>query len=162
MVVTPSVRAGLVAGSVAAVAGALVQLPLHSPADSFFNAGTVVAGALAAGVLAGVVVDFARRASGGLRLLWLVWACGFGAVVLLAVAGESQLDRTVSYVVPLAALVLGTTGALTPWLAQSRLVRHWLPVAAAAAVAVGVGAGLAGQGDQPSGRLELPPRDSRP
>ena len=37
----------------------------------------------------------------------------FGLVTVAAVAGETQLERSVSYIVPLAAIVFGLTGALT-------------------------------------------------
>ena len=155
-----TVRAGLASGAVAAVASALVQLPLHSPADVLFNAGTVSVGALATGVVAGVLVDRVRRRAGGLRLFYVAWAAAFVALALAAVVMESQLDRSISYVVPLGAIVLGTPGALTPWLSGSNIVRSWLVVLAIAAVAMAVGAGLAGEGDTESGKLELPPRQS--
>ena len=157
---TGTVRAGLVSGALAAVASALVQLPLHSPADVLFNAGTVTLGALATGGLAGILLDRLQQRPGGLRLFYGAWAGAFAALVLVAVAGESQLDRTVAYVVPLGAIVLGTTGALTPWLAGSGVVRRWRLVLAVVAVAMAVGVGLAGQGDQASGTLELPPREA--
>ena len=153
-----TVRAGLASGALAAVAAALVQLPLHSPADVLFNAGTVTLGALATGGVAGIVVGQVRQRTGGLRLFYVAWAVAFVALVVAAVAAESQLDRTVSYVVPLGAIVLGTTGALTPRLAGSRAVGSWRLVLAAVVVAMVVGVGLAGEGDQASGKLELPPR----
>ena len=154
-----SVRAGLASGSVAAIAAALVQLPLHSPADVLFNAGTVSVGALATGAAAGVVIGWVRGRGGGLRLFYAAWAAAFLASVVVAVAAESQLDRTVGYVVPMAAIVLGTTGVLTPLLAGARVV-GWLVVVALVVVAVAVGAGLAGEGDTASGKLELPPREA--
>ena len=157
-----TVRAGLAAGALAAVAGALVQLPLHSPADVLFNAGTVTVGALATGGVAGVLLDRVQCRAGKLRLFYGAWAGAFVVLALVAVVGESQLARTVSYVVPLGAIVLGTTGVLTPWLAGSRVVRSWTLVLVAVAVAMAVGVGLAGEGDQASGKLELPPRESRP
>ena len=56
---------------------------------------------------------------------------------------------------PLAAVsVLG--GAAVP--RASRYAAPWPVVAAALAGAIGLGAALAGVGDAPSGRLELPPR----
>ncbi len=157
---TATVRAGLASGALAAVAAALIQLPLHSPADVLFNAGTVTLGALATGGLAGILLDRVQRRPGGLRLFYGAWAGAFAALVLVAVIGESQLDRTVSYVVPLGAIVLGTTGALTPWLAGSGSVRSWRLVLAVVVVAMAVGVGLAGEGDQASGTLELPPREA--
>ena len=155
---TATVRAGLASGALAGVAGALVQLPLHSPADVLFNAGTITVGALATGAVAGILVGRVRQRTGGLRLFYGAWAGAFVATVVVAVAAESQLDRTVSYVVPLGAIVLGTTGTLTPWLAGSRVVGSWRLVLALVAVAMAVGMGLAGEGDQASGKLELPPR----
>ena len=157
---TATVRAGLASGALAAIAAALVQLPLHSPADVLFNAGTVTVGALATGGLAGIVVGRVRRRTGGVRLFYGAWAGAFVALVLVAAVAESQLDRTVAYVVPLGAIVLGTTGALTPRLAGSRVVGSWRLVLAVVAVAMAVGVGLAGEGDQASGKLELPPREA--
>lgn len=155
-----TVRAGVASGALAAVAAALVQLPLHSPADVLFNAGTVTLGALATGAAAGIVVDRVRARTGGLRLFYAAWAAAFVAVALAAVAAETQLDRTVAYVVPLAAIVLGTTGALTPRLAGSTVVRGWRLVVVLVAVAIAVGVGLAGEGDTASGKLSLPPREA--
>ena len=51
--VTP-VQAGLTAGSVAAVAAVLANLPLEAPTDTYFNSAPVMAGALAVGLGAGV------------------------------------------------------------------------------------------------------------
>ena len=155
-----TVRAGLASGAPAAIAAALVQRPLHAPADVLFNAGTVTVGALATGAVAGVLLDRVQRRTGGLRLFYAAWAAAFVAVVLAAVVMESQLDRTISYVVPLGAIVLGTTGVLTPWLAGARVVRSRLVVLAVVVTAMVVGVGLAGEGDQESGKLELPPRQS--
>ena len=155
-----TVRAGLASGAVAAIAAALVQLPLHSPADVLFNAGTVTVGALATGAAAGIIVGRVRERTGGLRLFYIAWAAAFLISVVAAVAAESQLDRTVAYVVPLGAIVLGTTGALTPRLAGSRVVRRWRLVLVAVAIAIAVGVGLAGEGDTASGKLELPPREA--
>ena len=83
-----------------------------------------------------------------------------GLVSAAAVAGESQLARSVSYIVPLAAIVLGLTGVLTVLLPRAGWTASWRLSLLAVIVAVGLGIGLAGQGDQESGRLELPPRAS--
>ncbi len=152
------VRAGLVAGAVAAIAASLVQLPLHSPADVLFNSASVTAGSLFTGVLAGVMWrGLGSRGSRTLQL-WAVWSAVSGVVYLLALLGESLLDRTFLYVLPLAATVFVLTGALTPALIRRpELGNTWLVVLAVAA-AVAVGAGLATMGDAPSGSLQLPPR----
>ena len=148
-------------GSGAAVVASLVQLPLHSPTDVVFNSLTVTVGSLAAGALAGALWGPARRSRRG-RLVFLAgWGLLLGAVLGAAAAADPYLDRTLSFVGPLAAIVMLTTGAGTPTLTGSGRVGTLL-VAVAVAVAMGVGAGLATQGDSESGRLELPPRALAP
>ena len=156
-----TIGAGLVAGAVAAIAASLVQLPLHAPTDTLFNSGTVTAGAMLCGLVAGVMWRFLGRGRQGTRLYFAAWAAGFGGVVLLAFLAASQLDRSVSYIVPVGAVVCSLAAILTPLLAGSRVsARTWL-VLAAVGFAIGVGAGFAGVGDQESGRLELPAKSSR-
>ena len=156
-----AVGAGLLAGSVAAIAASLVQLPLHAPTDTLFNSSTVTAGAMSTGLVAGVMWGMLGRGRLGTQLYFAAWAVGFGGVVLLAFLAASQLDRSVSYIVPVGAVVLAATAGLTPLLARSRMSARWWIVLLAVAFAVGVGAGLAGIGDQESGRLELPAKSNR-
>ena len=52
-------RNGLIAGSIAAIAAALVSLPLHSPVDNVFNTATVAVASLLVGVVAVDSVDIA-------------------------------------------------------------------------------------------------------
>ena len=152
--------AGLTAGALAAVPATLVQLPLHSPVDVLFNSLTVAAGSLAAGIASGALWWVTRGSARGPRLFAVMWAAVFLAVCGAAVAGDTQLDRTVSFVLPLAAIVMAATGILTPLLSRSRRLSY--PVAVTAtAVAVGLGIGLAFEGDARSGQLELPPRVHR-
>ena len=104
------VRAGLTAGSVAAMVGVLANLPLHSPSDAFFNSATVMPSALLAGLGAGLLwraLSHRRR-----RTIYFAAATAlvFGLISIAAIAGESQMERSVSYMVPLAAIVLGLTG----------------------------------------------------
>lgn len=152
------IRSGLVAGAVAAIVASAVQLPLHAPLDSYFNSATVMIGGLAAGGLAGLVWRLARRISGRRRAFYTVWVVGFGIVVLLAMAGEIRLERSISFLVPIAAIVFATTGVLTPWLAPSHMLRRWWPAMLLTGAAIVMGIGLMGFGDQKSGKLELPPR----
>ena len=159
--------AGIIAGSISAVVAALVSLPLRSPDDILLNSVTVVAGALLAGVVAGII--WRILAGHPRRTLWfgVVWCIGqgdersgecFGLTALFAVAGETQLDHFTTFVLPLEAIVFAITGLFTVTLAGTALVRRkWLP-AAAVVVALAIGIGLAGQGDERSGELELPPR----
>ena len=155
------VRAGLTAGSVAAIVAVLVNLPLEAPTDTFFNGGSVMVGALAVGLADGALW---RATEGRGTRQWAVFHAGhwlaFAVVAAAAVVGETQLERSVSYILPLAGIVFGLTGFLTPQLARSGA---WLPRWATAlllVVAIGLGIALAGRGDQESGRLELPPRIS--
>ena len=152
------IYSGLLSGAVAALVGSLVQLPLRAPSDSLFNSGTVMAGGLLVGLASGVIWKIAGRSQRRAYLFFPVWAAGFGITLVIAIAGESQLDRSISYIVPLAAIVFAVTGALTPLLASSLVSTRWWVVLLAVVAAVGVGVGLASMGDQESGRLELPPR----
>lgn len=150
--------AGIIAGSISAVVAALVSLPLRSPDDILLNSVTLVAGALLAGVVAGII--WRILAGHPRRTLWfgVVWCICFGLTALFAVAGETQLDHFTTFVLPLEAIVFAITGLFTVTLAGTALVRRkWLP-AAAVVVALAIGIGLAGQGDERSGELELPPR----
>lgn len=152
------IRAGVVAGSVSAVLAALISLPLHSPDDPLLNSGTVAFGALLAGLAAGAIWRALARQSGRPRIFAVIWSLGFGLVVLVAAAGETQLERSVSFIVPLAAIVFPLIGIQTAVLASRPAANRWWLVAGALLVAVAVGIGLAGQGDQKSGRLSLPPK----
>ncbi len=151
------VLAGLTAGAMAAIVASLVQLPLHSPTDVVFNSLTVTAGSLVAGLLAGALWATAQDSAPRRRFFYAVWLALFGIVAGAAAAGDTQIDRMLSFVVPLAAIVMASTGIGTPLLSDSGRL-GLLAASIAVAAAVGVGAGLATQGDAESGRLELPPR----
>ena len=152
------IRTGILAGSAAAVVATLVSLPLHSPTDTLFNSATVTLGSLAAGLASGVIWKGLSRYAARPRIFSVIWALGLGLVAAAAVAGETQLERSVSFVVPLAVIVFAITGISTAVLSRSPVTGRWWLIALALLVAVGVGIGLMGQGDQKSGRLTLPPR----
>ena len=156
------IRAGLVAGSVAAIVAALASLPLQSPDDILFNSATVVVGALVTGSVAGSIWRILPNDRSRQRRFTLLWVISLVLVSLLAIAGEAQLDRFFSFLMPLAAIVFVLTGLLTPVIARSsKLSQLWLaPMIVALAIAVGIT--LVGHGDQKSGKLELPPRASNP
>ena len=150
--------AGLTAGSIAAIVAALVSLPLRSPDDALLNTATVVIAALIAGLAAGALWRYSARSKRRHTVFAGVWTAAFGVAALLCWAGETQLDRFLSFALPLAAIVFTLTGALTVLLSGAPAIQKpWLPAAALAA-ALAVGLSLAGQGDEESGRLELPPR----
>ncbi len=152
-----AILAGLAAGAMAAIVASLVQLPLHSPTDVIFNSLTVTVGSLIAGLLAGALWAAACKSASRRRVFFVAWLALFGIVAGAAAAGDTQVDRTLSFVVPLAAIVMASTGIGTPLLAGSGRIGY-LAASLAVAAAVGIGAGLATQGDAESGRLELPPR----
>ena len=154
--------AGITAGAIAAVIAALVSLPLHSPVDSAFNSATVAVAALVVGGISGLLWS---RLSG--RLLWFLSGLGvvFVIALVIAFAGNTQLDRMVSYMVPLAAIVVVICAVLTPLLAAFFLkpaigVLKWSPVLAVI-IALVVGFALITQGDAESGELSLPPPPTR-
>ena len=150
--------AGLTAGAIAAVIAALVSLPLHAPVDSVFNSATVTVAALVVGAISGIL--WSRLYD---RLLWFLagLAAIFVVALVIAFVGNTQLDRMVSYMVPLAAIVVVVCAVLTPALASFLLkptigLLKWSPVVAVI-VALVVGFGLVTQGDAESGELSLPP-----
>ena len=158
-------RAGLLAGAIAAIAAALASLPLHAPIDIVFNSVTVTVAVLVLGVISALAWNRFRE-----RILWYVGLMAglFVTVLVAAFIGDTvlALDRLVSFVVPLAAIAFGGAALLTPVLAayfdRPRPDDHPLgliglsPVAAAI-IALALGIGLVGQGDAASGDLSLPP-----
>ena len=151
--------AGITAGAIAAVIAALVSLPLHAPVDTAFNSATVTVAALVVGVVSGVLWSWLSG-----RLLWFLFSLAviFVVALVVAVAGNTQLDRMVSYMAPLAAIVVVLCAVLTPLLASFFLkttigLLKWTP-AIVVIIALAVGFGLVTQGDADSGELTLPPR----
>ena len=155
-------RAGLLAGSVASIVAVLVSLPLQSPDDALLNSVTVAIAVLAAGLAANASWSvFSDRERG--RLLYAASLIGaFLVVTVVAVVAENQvLERFFSFSVPLAAIGLGTIGILTPMLERTQVPGLWWSTPVAVVVAFGLGIALAGQGDEESGELSLPPRPAR-
>ena len=148
-------RAGVLTGSLAAAANALLSLPLRSPSDAMFNAASVTLATLAVGVGAGLLWRFALTRANPPKTYALLLGAAAACLFAFAIAGEAALERSAAFGLPLAAVsVLGAA-------AVPRASRYAAPlpvVAAALAGAVALGAALAGVGDAPSGRLELPPR----
>jgi hypothetical protein len=148
-------RAGIIAGSVAAVAAVALSLPLHAPSDTLFNSASVAAGALVVGVLAAVLRGAIPPGPTRHRKLAIAWLGLFVAVALVIVAGETQLERMVEFGLPLAALVFAIVGLLTPVIERAPLRGRW-PAPAALVVAGALSVARAGQGDGQSGTLSLP------
>ncbi len=147
------------AGSGAAIACVLVSLPLRSPSDAMLNSATVMAGGLLAGLACGVLrraLDARVTRPNAIFIAGLL-AC-FALISLGALAAETYIERSVSFILPLAGLALGIAGALTLLLRRSSRPVPWWAVTLTLVLAVGLGLALAGRGDQQDGRLELPPR----
>ncbi len=156
---TGNAFAASVAGLIGSLLVVLVSLPLHSPHDSLMNSGTIAVVALFASAALGLVWGVVGRTERGTQKFVAICAATFGAAVIGAVLVETVagLERSVSFIVPLAAIQIGVAAAFTPVLSTSRFTFKWL-VVLLAAVLLGTGFGLSGLGDQESGRLELPPR----
>ena len=149
---------GLTGGSFAAVAAALVSLPLHSPNDALFGTVPVVTASLLLGLAAGAVWTRLAPGPNPRRRFALIWLVAFAASVLAMAAVDSWLDRMLSFGVPLAAITFVVTGVFVVCAAEIPVLRSKWLTAIGLVIALAVGLGLAGQGDQESGRLELPPR----
>lgn len=155
-----SLRVGLLAGSIGGVVAALVSLPLESPHDGLLNTGSVAFAALVTGVATGLVWRAMPAGNAGLFRFILLGLLAFGIVVGAAFAAETQLERSVSFVIPLAGIILAIQVAGVPLLAKVERLHSWWVTLTAVVVVVALGASLAGVGDQESGRLELPPRSA--
>ena len=152
------IRAGLLSGSVAAVAAALLSLPLESPHDGLVNSATVVVITLIAAAIAGLVWKRLPEGQSRTKRFLIVILVGFLLVAGATALMQTQVQRSLSFGLPVAALSAVITGAGVPLLAEKGRALPWWLALAAVAVALAVGVALAGQGDQESGELELPPR----
>jgi len=145
------VMGGLAAGAIAALMAVAVSLPLHAPNDTMFNSATVAMAGIATGLIGGLVWEMIHRNPGRRWLITL--AILFGAAVMSALGIQTQLERALSFMVPLGAIMVGIVGLLTPLLARRVLAKH---AAGLVGVAVLAGGALIGMGDAESGDLELP------
>ena len=152
------IRAGLLSGSVAALAAALLSLPLESPHDGLVNSAMVVVITLIAGAVAGLVWKRLPEGQSRTKRFLIVILVGFLLVAGATALMQTQVERSLSFGLPVAALAAVFIGAGVPLLADKGRALPWWLALAAVAVALAVGIALAGQGDQESGELELPPR----
>ena len=149
---------GLIGGAVAAVVAALVSLPLHSPNDALFNTLAVAIASLVVGLAAGVLWSLLPGGHSPRLRFGLLWLIAIAVVIGIAFGMNTQLDRSVSFGVPLAAIIFGLVGASMYLQACLRLLDSWRVAVVGVVVALALGGALVTQGDQESGRLELPPR----
>ncbi|MCE2469968.1 MAG: hypothetical protein J4F32_05590, partial [Dehalococcoidia bacterium] len=126
-----------------------------SPSDALFNSASVTLATLAVCLGGGLLWRLALVRSNPPKTYALLLGATAACLFALAAGGEAVLERSAAFGLPLAAVsVIGAA-------AVPRVSRAALPlplVAAALAGALALGAALAGIGDAPSGRLELPPR----
>lgn len=153
--------AGLLAGSVAAIVAVAVSLPLESPSDAYFNTASVAMASIGLGLCAGLLW-LALSGCGRSRMLFFNVAMASIAIIIFAatITLETYLDRSVTFILPLAGLAVGATWLLTVILVRMGRALPWRLAFITAAIALALGFALAGQGDQEDGRLELPPRNS--
>lgn len=143
-------------GALGALIASLVSLPLDSPDDLVFNTFTVTLGSLAAGLALGgvwwVLPDGRRRVA----LFAGACAASVALAAIAALAMEALFEGSLAFVLPLAAIVFASIAVVAPVAsaAGGRVAAFGGPALVVAAVAAGVG--LMGQGDEESGRLELP------
>ena len=156
-----NVSAGLGAGAVAALVAVLVSLPLESPDDIRFNSATVGLATLAIGAVNGLLWHWSMA---GLPVngRYIVTSLGLLIVGLAVAVGlQTQFDRAISFTVPLAIVAVSITVIATPFAAVNQGSGHWIArprtYAGLAIIAVALSLVLAGQGDQESGTLTLPP-----
>ena len=154
------VRAALLSGGVAAIAAALLSLPLESPHDGLLNTASIVVIALLAAVVAGFAWKLLPGEQPRTMRFAILMLLGFAVVAGATALAQTQLERAVSFGLPIAALVAVIIGGGVPLLADKGRALPWWLAIAAVVIALAVGAGLAGQGDQESGELELPPRSA--
>ena len=148
-------RAGIIAGSIAALVAVLVSLPLHAPSDTLFNSISVTAAALIAGLAAAAIWNATKSRDGGTRAYAVIWVSVIVAILGMSVAGETQFKRMAEFVAPLAVTVGLIAGVGVPLIDRRTTDARWPPAAVLVASLV-VGAALVGQGDEQSGRLSLP------
>ena len=149
---------GLIGGAVAAVVAVLVSLPLHSPNDALFNTLAVAIASLVVGLAAGVLWSLLSGGHSPRPRFGLLWLIAIAVVIGIAFGMNTQLDRSVSFGVPLTAIIFGLVGASMYLQACLRLLDSWRVAIIGVVVALALGGALVTQGDQESGRLELPPR----
>ncbi len=151
---------GLIGGAVAAVVAVLVSLPLHSPNDALFNTLAVAIASLVVGAVAGAFWTLLAGGRSPRLRFAVVWLIAFVVVIGILFGMDTQLDRSVSFGVPLAAIIFGVVGLSMFLEAYLGPLGSWRVATVAVVVALALGGPLATQGDQESGELSIPPRAS--
>ena len=152
-------NAGITAGAIAAIIAVLVSLPLKSPDDVLLNSASVGIASLLVGLLSALMwrmlINTEKRVK-NYAILWAVSSVTVGSMLISAFA--VQLDNLVPFALPLTIIVCVVTGVLTPVFGRDRSPLKWWAAPAAVALTLALAIPLAEVGDQPSGKLELPPK----
>lgn len=152
-------NAGITAGAMAAIIAVLVSLPLKSPNDVLLNSATVGIASLLVGLLSALMwrmlINTEKRVKNYV-ILWAVSSVTVGSMLISAFA--VQLDNLVPFALPLTIIVCIVTGVLTPIFGRDPSPLKWWAAPAAVALTLALAIPLAEVGDEPSGRLELPPK----
>ena len=152
-------NAGITAGAIAAIIAVLVSLPLKSPDDVLLNSASVGIASLLVGLLSALMwrmlINTEKRIK-NYAILWAVSSVTVGSMLISAFA--VQLDNLVPFALPLTIIVCLVTGILTPILGRDPSPLRWWVAPVAVALTLALAIPLAEVGDEPSGRLELPPK----
>jgi uncharacterized membrane protein len=147
---------GLGAGAVAAIVAILVSLPLESPDDIVFNAASVGFASIVVGAATGLIWHLTNSVG----LLDSRYLIGSGAllavVVAVAVGAQTQFEDAAIFTIPLGLIAATVSIVATPFASNNQRIGIWMN-GLLVIIAVGMSLALAGQGDQESGSLSLPP-----
>ena len=156
MTIYKNLYAGLGAGALAAIIAVLVSLPLESPDDILLNAASVGFGALIAGATSGILWHFSASDSMFNRRYIVFSVVLFLVVLTIAFFAQAQFDDALLFTLPLALIIALVAIVGTPISATSKRIGIWFS-GVLVLVAIVLSIALAGQGDQESGSLSLPP-----
>ena len=150
------IYSGIVAGAIAAMVAIGASLPLESPDDIVLNSASVGFAVLLMGGVNGILWHWSRTERWLNRRYSLTSVALVAASLAVAIGAQTQFDNAVEYTVPLALIGSIGTVVLTPYIATRPRSGTWLQ-GFLVVIAVATSIGLAGQGDQESGSLSLPP-----
>jgi hypothetical protein len=151
----PSLSAGLVGAS----AVILLSLPLRSPHDALMNAGSIGVACIAVTILLAVASAKLERFENSDAWFGVICVSAFvfSGVSAMAVQTIAELERTLTFVLPLAAVQFGSIAVLAPVFRRVGVTSIYYSISLLV-VTVGLGVAFASHGDQPSGQLSLPER----
>ena len=156
MTIYRNLYTGLGAGAIAAIIAVLVSLPLESPDDIVLNAASVGSGALVVGGFSGVLWHFSASDSKFNKRYLVLSAALFVGILSIAALAQTQFDDALSFTLPLAVIIALIAILGTPISATNERLGIWFS-GILVLVAIVISIALAGQGDQESGSLSLPP-----